>query len=450
MQGELKKYGPNLSLPFKDMGGEKLLQFIWKFGYFNTSQLTTTDGEPVGVLFSGTVNHDGGPDFSAAKIRIGNTVLVGHVELHLRTSDWERHQHQHDPRYSNVILHVVYQNDKDLANQIPTLELEPRISTVLLEHYNALMNGSGFLPCQPAIRTVNDLVWSAWKERLLVERLTRKAAYVFSLLEENKTHWDETMWWLLARNFGMKVNADAFEAVARTVPMAVLAKHKASIHQIEALLFGQARLLDEEFSDDYPLLLQREYRYLQKKLSLKPVPVTLQFLRMRPGNFPTIRLAQLAVLVQQSTHLFSRLIETEQLADLKKVFEVSANDFWLYHYTFQQASAFKPKTLGRDTVENLVINTVVPLVFSFGLYHKNESQKEKALRWLGELAAENNGITRRFVAAGISAETAYDTQALLELRNNYCSARKCLSCAVGNFLLKKNRESPSRFAPLKE
>ncbi|RYZ57964.1 MAG: DUF2851 family protein, partial [Chitinophagaceae bacterium] len=216
-----------------------------------------------------------------------------------------------------------------------------------------------------------------------------------------------------------------------------LAKHKHSIHHLEALLFGQAGLLESAFEDDYPLLLQREYRYLQKKLSLQPVAVPLQFLRMRPGNFPTIRLSQLAALIQQSSHIFSKLLETEQLSAVTSFFDVSANDFWHYHYTFHLSSPFKPKTLGADSIQNIVINTLAPVLFAYGLHQGKEEFKEKALRWLSELAAEKNSITRGFSLLGIKSKTAFDSQALIELKNEYCSHKRCLHCAVGASLLKR-------------
>ena len=250
----------------------------------------------------------------------------------------------------------------------------------------------------------------------------------------------------------MKVNSDAFESVARSIPVTVLAKHRSSIHQIEALLFGQAGLLNGEFTESYPALLQREYRYLQKKLSLSPVAVSLQFLRMRPGAFPTIRLAQLAALIQQSVHLFSSLLEAKTLQEVRRHFEVTANDFWHYHYTFEQASAFKKKTLGAETVENILINSVVPVLFAYGLYHRDEQYKEKALRWLEETSAEKNTLTKGFNELQIRSKTAYDSQALIELKNEYCTHRKCLSCAIGNHLLKREHHAQpvgTGTAPLK-
>lgn len=429
-----------------------MLQYIWQFGYYNSANLTTAEGENLTIIFPGTWNKNGGPDFTGAKIKIGETTFFGNIELHLQTSDWEKHGHQQDRQYSNVILHVVYQHNKTLDHPIPVLELESRISTLLLERYNALMNADSFIPCSASIPSVKELVWVSWKERLLVERLTRKSNSILQLLQQSKAHWEETLWWLLARNFGMKVNSDAFESVARSIPVTVLAKHRSSIHQIEALLFGQAGLLNGEFTESYPALLQREYRYLQKKLSLSPVAVSLQFLRMRPGAFPTIRLAQLAALIQQSVHLFSSLLEAKTLQEVRRHFEVTANDFWHYHYTFEQASAFKKKTLGAETIENILINSVVPVLFAYGHYHRDEQYKEKALHWLEEISAEKNTLTKGFNELQIRSKTAYDSQALIELKNEYCTHRKCLSCAIGNHLLKREHHAQpvgTGTAPLK-
>lgn len=415
---------------------EKLLQFIWGFGYFNKAALDTTDGESIAILFPGTLNHNSGPDFINAKIRIGDTTLAGNVELHLKTSDWRRHRHESDAAYKNVVLHVVFAHDEKV-NNIPVLQLSSRISTLLMERYDFFMNTATCIPCGANISTIKELTWKGWKERLLVERLSRKAAAVLQLFETSNRHWEETFWWMLARAVGGKVNGDAFEAIARSIPINLLAKHKPSLPQLEALLLGQAGLLADDFDDEYPKLLQREYSFLKTKYNLQPAAVKVQFLRMRPVAFPTVRLAQLAALLQQSTHLFSKILEAENLHDVKPLFNVTANDFWHYHYTLKQASAFKKKTLGEDAVANIIINTVAPVLFAHGLYHNADKQKDKALRWLEETPAEVNNITREFAALGIGAETAYDSQALIELKNGYCSEKRCLECSVGNFLLRE-------------
>lgn len=255
-------------------------------------------------------------------------------------------------------------------------------------------------------------------------------------MEQTGYHWEETFWRLLARNFGIKVNADAFEALAQTIPVTILAKQRSSIHQLEGLLLGQADLLSGEAKDEYTKLLLREYLFLKEKYALKPITVPVHFLRMRPGNFPTVRLAQLAMLVHSSTHMFSKLLEETDLKNIKSMLQVTANDYWHYHYRPGQLSAYKPKNLGSSMADTIIINTIVPALFAYGLHHKQEAYKEKAVRWLQELAAERNAVTDNFVQLSIVNKSAYDSQALLELKHEYCDSRRCLQCAVGNALLK--------------
>lgn len=424
-----------LTLPFKEVGGEKLLQYLWQFQYFNKSDLRTSSGEIVQIITPGKLNLNQGPDFIEAQVRIGNTTLAGSVELHLKTSQWFDHGHDDDSNYKNVILHVVFENDLPHSS-LPVLELEPRISSILLERYYGLMNASSFIPCGRTAAEVKEITWLSWKERLLAERLTRKSAIVFNFLEENNVHWEECFWWMLARNFGMKVNTEAFEAMARSVPVNLLAKHKHQIHQLEALLFGQAGLLKNEFKEDYPKLLQREYYFLQKKYGLNAIHNPVHFLRMRPGNFPTIRLSQLAALIQNSAHLFSTILGAENVVTVKKLFDVTANDYWHYHYRFDEASSFKRKSVGKDMIENVIINTIVPVLFAYGIYHKEEKLKSRALAWLQELAPEMNAITKGFLELGLTNQSAFDSQAFIELKTQYCDHRHCLKCAVGNSLLK--------------
>lgn len=414
---------------------ERLLQFIWQFQYFNQNELATTSDEVVQIISPGHLNTNQGPDFSDAKIRIGKTTWAGTVELHIKTSDWGKHKHEDDKNYSTVILHVVWDNDKP-QNAIPVLELKSRVSKILLQRYEDLMNSSSFIPCEKMIHTVRDIVWKSWKERLLAERLLRKAKIVETYLLQNNYHWEETFWWLLARNFGMKVNADAFEAVARSIPINELAKQKNQIHQLEALLMGQAGLLPEKFKEDYPQLLQKEYRFQQSKGKIKPVEIPIMFLRMRPGNFPTIRLAQLAMLVHGSAHLFSKIKGAGTVKEVKKWFDVTANDYWHYHYRFDEASSFKKKNLGAAMIDNIIINTVCPVLFAYGNYHDENKYKDKALKWLEETAAEMNSITKGFKKLTIENKNAFDSQALIELKNEYCSKKRCLDCSVGNSILK--------------
>lgn len=419
---------------------EKLLQYIWQFQYFNRSHLVTTAGEPVAVLFQGILNKNQGPDFTDAKIKIGDTLFAGSVELHIRPSEWLAHGHQHDANYQNVILHVAFEEDNsNTISSMPTLILQNRISGLLLNRYTDWMNASVFIPCASSMASVSDITWLAWKERLLAERLTRKSKLVLHYLQQSQSHWEEAFWWLLARSFGAKVNAGAFEAIARSIPVKILAKQKNNIHQLEALLLGQANLLNENFTEQYPILLQKEYRFLKAKYPLPVVHQPVHFLRMRPGNFPSLRLAQLAMLIHTSSHLFSKILEAESVDDIKHMLQVTANDYWHYHYRLDEPSAFKKKNIGANMVNTIIINTIVPVLFAYGLYHSSEDYKIKALQWLEATAPEENTITTGFKKLSISTQSAYDTQALLELKNEYCQHKRCLECSIGNFLLRDKR-----------
>jgi hypothetical protein len=425
---------------------ERLLHFIWQFQYFNKSELTTTTGEPVQIIFPGQYNTNQGPDFLNAKVKIQKTIWAGSIELHLKTSDWHKHNHQSDRNYENVVLHIVWEDDRPRNSLteikmepdtiIPILELKNLVSKILLQRYAELMNNKAFIPCEKSIDSVRSITWKSWKERLLAERLLRKSTIVEKYLQQNNHHWEETFWWMLARNFGIKVNADAFEAMARSIPLTVLAKQKNQLHQIEALLMGQAGLLNEKCTEDYPVLLKREYHFQQQKYQLKQIAEPVHFLRMRPGNFPTIRLAQLAMLVHGSSHLFSKIKEAGSLKDVKNWFAVTANDYWHYHYRFDETTSFKEKNLGDSMIDNIVINTIVPVLFAYGAYHKEQLYKDKALQWLEQTSAESNTITKGFQQLGIDNKNAFDSQALIELKNEYCAAKRCLECAVGNVILK--------------
>lgn len=419
---------------------EALLHYIWQFQYFNKQGLCTEQGEPLTILYQGKHNTHQGPDFTDAKIAIGSTTWAGNIELHVQSSDWLKHQHSSDENYANIILHVVWQHDAEVKTNngtaLPTLELQSRVPKVLLARFEELMQRKAFVPCASYLPAVDEMKWLAWKERLAIERLQRKSTVVLECLNAANNHWEEVFWWLLARNFGMKVNAEIFEAIAKSLSVNILAKHKNQIHQLEALLIGQAGLLDADFDEDYPVLLKREYEFLRKKYQLSQPSVKPHFLRMRPANFPTVRLAQLAMLVHQSSHLFSMIKESTALTAVKDLLNVTANDYWHYHYLLDIPSEYKPKDLGKQMIDNIIINTVVPVLFAYGIYHSNEALKDKALQWLSELAPEKNSITNNWTALNVTNKNALEGQALLELKNNYCDARRCLECAVGNKILK--------------
>jgi hypothetical protein len=415
---------------------ERLLQFIWQFQYFNARNLFTTNGEPLQVLQSGTYNTNQGPDFLNARIKTADTNWAGHIELHINASDWFLHEHGGDKNYNNVILHVVWKNDDHPDLPFPTLELQPLVSTVLLGRYEELMQSAQFIPCQQHISMVPEIIVVAWKERLLVERLQQKALLIEKMLSNNNQHWEECFWWMLAKNFGIKINADAFEKVAQSIPIKLLAKHKNQLHQLEALLMGQAGLLDKTFDDAYPNMLRKEYLFLQKKYGLQKAYAPLYFLRMRPANFPTVRLAQLAALIRQSHQLFSNIRETTELQSIKKLLMVTANDYWHYRYMFDEETKYREKTLGGDMINNILINTVIPSIYAYGYLNSNESFKNKALGWMEQVSPEKNTITKGFAAHGIKSGSALDSQALIQLKNVYCNYKCCLRCAVGNHVMK--------------
>ena len=421
---------------------EDLLHYIWKFQYYNGNELRSTDGDAIQIIHPGAHNLNQGPDFTEAKIKINNTLWAGNVELHINSSDWNLHNHSADNNYNNVILHIVWNYDVEIkdtnGNNLPTIELQSRVSKLVLEKYKQLMATPQFIPCEKLVHGLTDLALSNWKQRLVAERLILKSENIFNILKETNLHWEEAFWWLIAANFGLKVNSEMFIKIAQSLPLSILAKHKNSIIQIEAMLFGQAGLLDKDFDEKYPEMLQKEYHFYQKKYKLRPVDGELFFLRMRPANFPTIRLAQLAMLIHNSEHLFSKIKETESIAEVKKMFALEANDYWHYHYIFGEESEYKIKTLGKQMVDNIIINTIVPIIFTYGLHHQEEIFKEKAIKWLEDISPEKNVITRGFENLSYSNKNAFDSQAFIQLKNEYCNDKLCLQCAIGNSFFKKD------------
>lgn len=417
---------------------EKLLHFIWQFQYFNKAELQTEDGESLQILKQGTYNLNQGPDFSSGSIKIDNVILAGNIELHINASDWYKHHHTYDSNYSSVILHVVWNNDKPITidgKQIPTLVLQGRIAKTLFDSYKLLMNNTTSIPCSAFLPALSEIGWIAWKERLTVERLDIKSKYILNLFEKSNHHWEEVFWWMIARNFGIKVNADCFESIAQTISINVLAKHKNQIHQLEALLLGQAGLLNDNFSEDYPKMLQKEYNFYKAKYKLPKAIIAPAFLRMRPAAFPTVRLAQLAMLVHNSSHLFSKIKDIEEVNEVNQLLNVTANDYWHYHYKLDSPTEYKEKNLGKQMINNIIINTIVPVLFAYGLYNKQQQYKDKAINWLQKTTAEENSITKKWRSMNIQNNNAFDSQALLHLTKEYCTKNNCLRCAVGSKIL---------------
>jgi hypothetical protein len=422
---------------------EDLLHYLWKFRLFERNALQTTDGEEIEVFSAGMAHTDGGPDFQNARIRIGATTWAGNVELHVNSADWNRHGHQTDGAYDNVILHVVYKDDRPVVmpdgRKVPTLELCDRIPEALyLRYHHLIFSNQQFIPCEGSIGTVDEMTMRNWLTRVTVERLEKKSATVIEALAVNRGDWEETFYRFLAANFGFKVNALPFELMAKSLPQIILSKHKNYPLQVEALVFGQAGFLEDDFTDEYPRKLKDEYHFLRKKHSLQPVEKHLwKFLRMRPQNFPTIRLAQFAALVVNSSHLFSKMLELREVADLRKLFSnISVNPYWETHYRFDAESKPAAKNMGTGAVDILLLNTIAVFLFSYGTHLKKQHYISRALQLLEYLPAEKNHITDDFVNLGLKINSAFESQALLELKNFYCNDKKCLHCAVGNKILK--------------
>ncbi len=420
---------------------EDFIHFVWRHKRFDLKALKTTEGAPIQILKFGNANHHAGPDFINAKIQIGETLWVGNVEIHLKASEWLKHNHQKDKAYNNVILHVVLEEDRPIFREgnerIPCLELKRRIPAKISKSYLKLIHNEHWIPCQHHIHQVSELNRNLWLDRLLVERLEQKTKVIEQRLKEHKGNWEHTFYQFLARAFGFKINSDPFDSLANSLSYLLLAKYKDSLFQIEALLFGQAGILEKEFKDDYPNQLKKEYQFLRKKHSLIPISETSwKFLRLRPSNFPTIRLAQFASLIYQSVHLFRKLLEIENVAEIEKLLEVQLSGYWLTHYIFDRASKKRQKTLGRNAIQLIIINTIVPFMFLYGKRKSEESFKEKALKFLDEMPKEKNSIISKWEALGVELDSAYKSQALLQLKNEYCNKTQCLNCGIGNAILK--------------
>lgn len=412
---------------------EKLLQSVWQYSLYNPGSLVTDNGETITIIHPGRYNTNAGPDFLEAKVRIGDTTLVGHVELHINTSDWNKHGHDNDGAYQNIILHVVYNNDKGrVVAHTPVLELAQHIPAQILEKHEAFIKAHSSIPCASQLPGVKDITKESWLTRMLAERWEEKLVTWKELLDASAGDWRNLLYWRMAYNFGFKVNATPFQMLAQSLPLNVLAKHRESLLQIEALLFGQAGMLEEDFKDDYPNALKKEYAYFRQKYKLQPIATHLwKFMPLRPANFPTIRIAQFAALVHKSVHLFSQVIETHTIKEIVPLLQVSASEYWQTHFVFDELVAAMEKKLGQSSIENIIINTIAPVQFLYAGRQGDETLQEKALQLLDTIPAERNHILDMWIENGWKPQNATQSQAMLQLFNNYCSRKRCLECSIG-------------------
>jgi len=418
---------------------EEFLHYIWKYSLFEKDNLYADTGDKIEILTPGEHNTNAGPDFFNSTIRIDNIRWAGNVEIHINSSDWIKHNHRNDKSYDNVILHAVLNNDRMVkrtnGEPIPTVEL--RFNRSVYNVYSKLISSELWIPCQNEIGKIDEFTLNCWLNVLSIERLETKTRAVYSTLEMTRNDWEETFYIHLARNFGLNVNSLPFEMLAKSLPVKYLLKHKNSLTQIEALLFGQAGFLNDNFNDDdYYRKLKNEYKFLHRKFQLNPLDHNIwRFLRLRPRNFPTIRIAQFAALIYNSTGLFSKIIGCESISQLKQYFNIETSVYWNNHYIFGKESEEKTKYLGKYAFQIIVINTIVPVLFAYGKYNGKENLKERALNFLTEIPAENNSIIRKWAKLGVISKSAFYSQALLQLKNKYCCFKECLKCKIGSKII---------------
>lgn len=418
---------------------EDFLHFIWKYGLFDRNSLVTDCKENVEIIRLGEHNADAGPDFLNARIKIDQTVWAGNVEIHVRSSDWKRHNHQANKAFDNVILQVVYQYDlpavRTSQEHIPTVEL--KFENRLFESYRNLLGNTGRIPCRDKIDRIDPVIFECWLHTLAIERLQQKNESISLLLAQNKNDWEEAFYVFLARSFGFGINSTPFELLARSIPLKCLARHKGNLFQIEALLFGQAGFLDlPAETDRYYTAARKEYAHLQRKYRLKPIEKHLwKFLRIHPQNFPTVRIGQLASLINQSSHLFSKMIECEKIEELYQIYSTETSEYWKTHYNFDKLSAKKTKRLGMESINIIIINAVIPFLFAYGTLYGIEKLKTRAIEWLENIPPERNRIVNHWADLGFHPSSAFYSQGLLELTNHYCKRKRCLACSIGTKII---------------
>lgn len=419
---------------------EAFLHYIWQHRLYDSGSLRTVNGEWIEVLHPGRYNRDAGPDFFNARIRIGDTLWAGNVEIHLSSSDWNKHGHSLDPLYSNCILHVVQKHDEDVkgTDHLPltTLELNGKTDQLAWMRYQELIGNLDDIHCRDALNGVDPFVRNFWLDRMMIERLEERARQARRWLDATRNNWEEAFYLALARNFGFHINAEPFERLARSIPFAGMQRVRDQALKMEALFFGQAGFLTAGSTDQYIARLAEEFWFLQRKMNLKPLNNPgWKFLRLRPVNFPTIRIAQFVRLFQQQTPVFQKCMDADSVKALCDIFRVDVSPYWQTHFLPGKRSPAGKKQLGESSVRLILINTVVPFLFLRGKSVGDESLCEKAMHWLTVIPPEDNRIVRNWKVAGWDPGSAGESQALLHLFEVYCTPKNCLNCRIGNHFI---------------
>jgi hypothetical protein len=431
---------------------EGFLHYLWKYGLYDQDRLFDNEKNKIIVLDPGEYNHDSGPDFFNARILVAGTIWAGNVEIHTKSSHFDNHGHHNDPAFNNVILHVVADNDKRVFNSKGEEILTAKISfdLSLYERYTCLVNNPYIIACQEDIKGIDKILMRHWLNSLVIERFQTKTASILKIFSETGNDWEETFYRVLARYFGFRVNTEPFEMLATALPFRIIRKHSDNIFQIEALLFGTAGLLEaglfkEALSDEYYRNLLKEYSVLSVKYSIRPLHGWLwKFSRLRPPNFPTVRLSQLAAMLSVAGGVFSKVLEVTDIKQIKELFEVSASSYWDNHFVFGKKSRSVIKNTGSQAVDILLINAVIPMIFVYGQSRDCQDISERALSLLENITPEDNIITTEWKAVGIVADSAFYSQALIQLRNEYCKKRKCLNCRIGNNIISQGKKLKDR------
>jgi hypothetical protein len=421
---------------------EDFLHYLWKFKKFDALNLKTSNEEEITIINVGQYLELAGPDFFNAQITIGNQKWAGNVEIHLKSSDWYVHHHERDSAYENVILHVVWEHDAEIFRsnntEIPVLELKKYVEKETIENYQSLISPKSWIFCEKQLINIDEFTLKNWQERLFFERLERKSQPIFDLLEQTNQDWEAVLFCLLAKNFGLNTNGEIFLKIAQSIPFSIIRKESFEIENLEALLFGTAGLLDSEKEDNYFKDLKFRYYYLLHKYQIEKNSIEpVQFFKHRPDNFPTIRLSQLANLYHSQQNLFSKISGLNSLKKSYELFQITTSDYWKNHYQFDKESPKKNKMLSKSFIDLIVMNTIIPLQFAYAKSQGKEIS-EDLISLLNEVAPEKNAIVDKFSFFGIKAKSAFETQSLLQLKNEYCNKSKCLECAVGMELLKKS------------
>lgn len=432
---------------------ENFLHHIWALQYFEKQDLRTTEGDPVDIFSPGNLNTDAGPDFSQARLRIGDIHWVGNVEIHVRSSAWAEHHHGEDPAYESVILHVVWQDDvpvrrKD-TSRLATVELRGRVNEVLIRNYRQLITSSFSIPCRKHLPSVRSVVKTSMVSRALAHRLEHKAEEVIATGKSCGMDWEDTTYQWLAGAFGFKINKEPFFQLARAMPLRILQKHS-DLTQIEALLFGQAGFLEGNRGDEYYLHLRKEYRLLAHKYGICEQRMQKSqwlFLRLRPSNFPTLRIGQFASLIHHRRALFSTLLHTTSAEELIRFFSVDVSPYWSTRFRFNSTASLRVHALGRSSVDVILVNAVVPLLSAYARYADLPELMDRGLHILEHLPPEANGITRRWSDLGMPPQNAMESQGQIELFNTFCREKRCLQCAIGAAIVRPTEDEPGTAAP---